>query len=145
MTQGDGKQHIALHSVRFQRPQRPGGALCPPALFRTAIVRFSVTSATWALGLADVGLSARSPWRPSARLTLAWIIFVEFMSNHDQRLEEIDQRGDHAILASRDRGMPVVPDELVPWFQGIMVRNQPWTPRSLETMGRSLSPATWCS
>jgi hypothetical protein len=48
--------------------------------------------------------------------------------------EKSNPASDHVISASRDRGKPVVSDESVPWFQGIMVMNQPQPPRLLETM-----------
>jgi hypothetical protein len=47
---------------------------------------------------------------------------------------DLNRASDHVTLASKDRAKPVVPDELVSWFQGIMVLNQPQPPRLLETM-----------
>jgi hypothetical protein len=55
------------------------------------------------------------------------------MGDRDQHVEEINRTSDHAMSASRDQGMPSVPDESIPWFQGIMVMNQPRIPGSLET------------
>jgi len=56
----------------------------------------------------------------------------------NQRAEGISPASGHVILASRHRAEPATPDELVPWFQGIMVTNEPMTPMALETMTHGL-------
>jgi len=56
----------------------------------------------------------------------------------NQRVEGISPASDHVILASRHREEPAAPDELVPWFQGTTVMNEPKTPMVLETMTHGL-------